>query len=840
MSAAHRTAPQPVAQSEVAPKDFITVLHAHGGGRAAKHWRRFCDGDDAKFKTSGITLDEAPNIKHWVPEVLTIDDIADLSAALRELERLPDAVVIRGQYSADAHDAHVAASPGDPPNTVLRRKAFFTDVPHHWVLFDADSVACSIDPMQDPEGACSEFIADNLPPEFHGASYHWQVSGGAGHPTKAAPKAPHPGKPFSLRVHLWFWLEVPMTSADLKAWHAATRAPVDAALFDPIQIHYTANPTFAQGVTDPVPPRRRSGFVTGLIGDSVALTVAPTSSASPRTPAANDAGPVRDEFAEWLDAQDLVLGTTYRGHLIVKCPNDATHSTGAAGDTSTVYMPAGVGGPHGRFKCFHSGCTGLQTDEFQRTVGWPGAAPIPKALEGTDMANAKAFARDHAGFLLFDHGAGAWRTFEGGSWRACAAGEHVELFKKTTEALGRDIPRALAAGGDVKAAMAAVKRAASRVGADSALHLARSDPRLAAHGADFDRHPDVLNVLNGTVHLPTGLLMPHDPEQRLVRQCPVLFDPDAKCPLFMSFLRQISCGDPAWVESLQRVLGYSIGGDVSLEMLFMWLGTGANGKSVLANLVRAVLGDYVAVMPAAFLNRQVGASPNAPTPALVSLAGARIAQANETESGARLSAQTVKVAVSTEPVTARPMYGQPFTYSPTAKVHVRGNHKPRIEDTDEGIWRRLVLIPFDLKLQPHQRDPGLEAHLRQELPGILRWLVEGHLKWRRDGLALCERITEASAEYRRESDPVGEWLADRGELGAGFAVEQLAAYADFSAWARAAGVERIASATAVVEQLKQYGVRTRRPRGAPEGPRPRVLEGLRLRVDPGAGGPADV
>lgn len=172
------------------------------------------------------------------------------------------------------------------------------------------------------------------------------------------------------------------------------------------------------------------------------------------------------------------------------------------------------------------------------------------------------------------------------------------------------------------------------------------------------------------------------------------------------------------------------------------------------------------------------------------LAGVRVALANETESGSKLSAQMVKVAVSTEHITARALYGAPFTFAPTHKLLIRGNHKPIVTDDDEGIWRRIVLVPFELDLSPEGRDPGLEARLLTEAPGILRWMVEGFMKWQSDGLKLSKRMTDASRAYRKESDLLMQWVTDNCDAGPTLSVPQRTAYDNYRFWCNGQGLRQ--------------------------------------------------
>ena len=465
----------------------------------------------------------------------------------------------------------------------------------------------------------------------------------------------------------------------------------------------------------------------------------------------------------------------------------------------------------------------------------PGAATTPQAAndslsEGdvgaTDAAISQLWVKHLGAGFRFNHSAKRWHHYRGGSWAPCAMGEQVESMKKLAALLLVECSKLLVsnpAGRDIKKLQACAQRAQSVQGIEAALKLAQSDPAIATSSDEFDTDPDLLNVANGVVHLPTGILMPHDPAQMMFRQVPAPLDANAACPEFLKFMDEVSCGDPDLVEFMQRSLGYALSGHASEEKLFFWLGKGANGKSVLANIVRHIMGTYAVTVPPAFMmqSRRDGGGA---TPELAMLAGARMALANEIEAGSRLSAQTVKVAVSTEHITARALYGSPFTFKPTHKLLIRGNHRPIVTDDDEGIWRRILLVPFDLNVAPQDRDPGLEARLIAEAPGILRWMVEGFVKWRQSGLKVAKRVTDASLAYRRESDLLEQWLSERCERGSAYTAQQRHAYGSYRRWCDEQGLRCFTKAS-FTRSLVERGIGTGRE-GA--GERRETYTGLHL------------
>lgn len=221
--------------------DHITIL-THVTGRLTKLWQ--ADGTISPY-------DETKNYKASQRQVA---DLRSLSDALRELEAQPSSAVIRG--TPNGKDDSEAA-----PGRVRKIKASFDDTPHHWVLIEIDEYVPLFDPITDPEAAIDEFIRECLPADFNGISYHWQLSSSAG-------SVKRQGK---LSAHVWFWLHEARTSEEVKAWSKTHTLPIDNSVLNAVQFHFTAAPLFAPTVADPVP--RRSGFVEGLFGDTVATRI---------------------------------------------------------------------------------------------------------------------------------------------------------------------------------------------------------------------------------------------------------------------------------------------------------------------------------------------------------------------------------------------------------------------------------------------------------------------------------------------------------------------------------------------------------------------------------------
>jgi putative DNA primase/helicase len=205
-------------------------------------------------------------------------------------------------------------------------------------------------------------------------------------------------------------------------------------------------------------------------------------------------------------------------------------------------------------------------------------------------------------------------------------------------------------------------------------------------------------------------------------------------------------------------VGYLLVGDTTEQALHFLYGLGANGKSVFCEVLMSLLGDYaVGVSPDLIMMRRQSGIPND----IARLRGIRAAFMNETAQGARFDEAKLKDLTGGDTLTGRFLHAEFFNFSPTHRLVIRGNHKPAIYGTDDGIWRRLRLLPFTVQIPTEERDRKLLTKLRNELPGILQWAVRGCGEWQRDGLNPPPIVTEAGRAYREESDVLGRFLAER-------------------------------------------------------------------------------
>jgi putative DNA primase/helicase len=384
-----------------------------------------------------------------------------------------------------------------------------------------------------------------------------------------------------------------------------------------------------------------------------------------------------------------------------------------------------------------------------------------EALRGpptTDLANAERFAARCASRLRFCHGTGEWLMWDGKRWKADAEGIPI----REAGFVARDILKEAArcADGHAREELAEwAIESESRARLEAMVALARSQPSLVVQVSQLDANPWLLNVANGTIDLRSGGIRPHDRADLITQIAPTVYDIDAECPLFTSFLNTIFAGNLELMGFVQRWHGHALTGDVSEQYLPIYFGVGANGKSVLIDTALEMMGDYAGLAPPYLLVESRGQREH-PTE-IADLLGRRLVIASETEEGATLKLQLVKRLTGDRTLKGRRMRQDYFEFARTHKLIMVTNNKPVVRENTEGVWRRLRLVPFDVVIPEPQRDPRLLDKLRAEHSGILSWAVQGCLDWQRLGLGAPPAVSQATAAYRRGENQVARFLEER-------------------------------------------------------------------------------
>jgi putative DNA primase/helicase len=439
--------------------------------------------------------------------------------------------------------------------------------------------------------------------------------------------------------------------------------------------------------------------------------------------------------------------------------------------------------------------------------------PRPPAF--TDEALALRFAEIHANNLRYVAAWGRWLYFDGKRWRwdetLLAFDKARHLCRQAAAECNMKLSRVLASAKTV----AAVER------------LAKADRRLAANVDQWDADPWAINMPSGMLDLRTGKLRPHRPDDYVTKMTGVAADVSCQIPVWSKFLERVMGGDTELVLFLQRLSGYALTGLTREHALFFMYGTGANGKTTFLNAIISCASDYHRTAPIETFT--VATGERHPTD-LAGLRGARLVTAVETEEGRRWAESKIKALTGGDKIPARFMRQDFFEYTPQFKLLIAGNHKPGLRSVDEAIRRRFNLIPFTVTIPPSERDEALPDKLKAELPGILAWMVQGCLDWKKRGLAPPKAVTSATEAYLEAEDALAAWIDECCQRDPKAWEKTATLFASWSTWAEKTG-EYVGSQRRFVERLESRGIT---PLRRHEG---RGLTGLRLLSNFWAGAP---
>lgn len=338
----------------------------------------------------------------------------------------------------------------------------------------------------------------------------------------------------------------------------------------------------------------------------------------------------------------------------------------------------------------------------------------------------------------------------------------------------------------------------------AALQIARVLPGMTTRASQYDADPMVFNCESGVIDLRTGLMSQHRPEALLTKISPLkLGDADSKCPRWMQFLDEITCGDKELVDYLQRVVGYILTGSMREQCFFLFYGVGANGKSTFINVIKHLMGDYCQQVDfTTFMDMNRGASPRND---LASLVGRRFVVSPEGMDGKALDEPVVKQFTGGDPMTVRFLNKEFFTFQPVGKIVLASNHRPVVKGTDHGIWRRMRLVPFLAKFDTGTADQNLLEKLIAEGPAILRWAVDGSQLWAEQGLGIPTAVAVATMSYRSSMDIFQTFIDELCTVDFKSSTGSQAIYDAYSDWCVSAGIRMPMKQSVFNQRLEERG-----------------------------------
>lgn len=472
--------------------------------------------------------------------------------------------------------------------------------------------------------------------------------------------------------------------------------------------------------------------------------------------------------------------------------------------------------------------------------GGPGASVegvvrggIPEAQHlTTDQANAVRLVDSFGTRVLV--AAGRWYSWTGTHWAPDEAdvyrmgcrlsdlihGEARRIRAKAREGAAALDLAAVARADDIADALDKwAARSEMKATIENALGLVKK--MLSVDAGILDRDPWAFNCLNGTIDLRTGALRPHAAGDYITKICRLAYDPAAQAPTWTRALAQITMedgrpegsGKRVVAEFLERWFGYCMTGLTREQCFVVHWGAGANGKSTVLDTVAEVLGDYAGTAAPGLLLASRG--DRHPTE-LAHLHGLRMVTSHESGDAAVLREDMIKQATGGDKITARRMREDFFEFDPTHKLQLLTNHKPVVRGTDHGIWRRVLLVPYEARFgvraeveagqATHERDVGMVDALRAEKAGILARLVQAAVSWGVGGLQAPDRVLLASKDYKQEQDRAAQFVSEVCEVGEGLreplTLGMGGLYPEYVTWCKDGGMQPLSSKRFLGEVLR--------------------------------------
>ncbi len=447
--------------------------------------------------------------------------------------------------------------------------------------------------------------------------------------------------------------------------------------------------------------------------------------------------------------------------------------------------------------------------EPKRAITSSGGVPDLRTFRQTDVGNSERLIAVYGGHLRYCFAMRAWLIWDGKRWAMDSTGRIVEMAK---EVLVQTRKAATAAGDDTLEKWAKSSETRSRITA--MIELAQSLVPVTPDELDTDLW--LLNCQNGIVDLRTGRLLPHAPQYLMTRICAAEYRPDSPRGLWEQTVTAI-LPDPDVRAFVQRFAGYSLSGSVREEKFLVLHGDGGAGKGTLTETLGVALGDYSDTLAVeVLLQNKTTSTGSEPTPEIAKLPGVRLLLASETGQGRILDEAKVKALTGGDRLTARRLRCDPFNFMPAFKLWLSTNHVPRIRGTDEGIWRRFLIVPFTQQFRDGgSRDSTLKERLRDPavLSEVLSWAVAGCMEWQKKGLCEPEAVIAGTEQYRQECDTLEQFFEDECEKGPRCEAPVRSFYQAYKTWCysnghmpgSAATFARMMEAKQYIKNKKNYG-----------------------------------
>ena len=422
-----------------------------------------------------------------------------------------------------------------------------------------------------------------------------------------------------------------------------------------------------------------------------------------------------------------------------------------------------------------------------------------------DTGNAERLKDLFGDNIRYNYTSNAWMYYDGKRWKHDDTGKMKILADKVVDNMKNE-KLFIAEGVDEEE----MKKFKHRHWKDSRNHnkkvnmMKECEHLLPVQNNDFDKDFNLFNVQNGYIDLRSGRLIDHYRNNFFTKISNVEFTDKADCPKWEEFLNDIFLGRQDLIDFIQRAVGYSLSGYTTEQVLFVLLGNGRNGKSVFIEVLNEIFGNYATnITPQAIMASKMGNN-SGPTPEIAKLDGARFVTTTEPNEGDRFDEGLLKQITGGDKISARKLHENSFEFTPQLKLWMATNHKPYVRGRDEGIWRRFVIIPFEKQIPLNEIDKDLTKKLKQELPAIIKWCVDGYLEWQRIGLSEPAIIKEQRDEYRTEMDSIAAFIDECCEVGTTGKIKSSLMFAAYDEWARENNQYRMTNTKFGIEMSKKF------------------------------------
>lgn len=427
---------------------------------------------------------------------------------------------------------------------------------------------------------------------------------------------------------------------------------------------------------------------------------------------------------------------------------------------------------------FAEGTHTIKDEEIFEAAEW--VSKKQRGFQCSDLGNAERFIDQHGENIRYCYDIGGWLVWDGKRWNKNVAAKIEQLAYLTARSIYNEATNSNDPDKRKKLGKWAVQSEA-KYRIQAMVDLARAFRPVTL--SELDNHSMLLNCRNGVVDLVTGKLLAHNKDYFLTKMVDADFESDAECPKWAASLDLITGGDKHLQYYLQKVVGYSLTGNTDEHAVFFLYGAGNNGKSTFVETLIRLFGEYAQRTKIESLLSSWTTGDTA-SPYVASLAGARFVVASEIPSNRKLNESLIKDLSGGDQITARFLHQNPFSFSPSHKLFLVGNYRPRITGDDLGIWRRMQVIPFNVTIPPdkQRRMSDVLADFEEESNGILTWAVLGSIYWKTEGLRQPDAVATATSEYKTEEDLLQSFLDDICEMHPDYVESKQALYLNWKTW----------------------------------------------------------